>query len=245
MSEELIQNISVDCVVFGFNPEEKSLSLLLIERKLEALELYDININDHKLTGFHVQKKETLDEAASRVMRDLTGLDNIFKKQFKIFGDPDRINKPHDVLWIKSQNLDSRSLTVAYSFLIPVNAVDLEGKQFNPKWFPINEIPTLAFDHKQIVDEAYADLKKKALHDPMIFELLPEKFTLNELQDLYETVLGLELDSRNFRRKVLTKKYIVKLTEKRVGQTKKPSQLFTFNLEIFEKLSEENRLINL
>ena len=245
MSGELIQNISVDCVVFGFNPEEKSLSLLLIERKLEALELYDININDHKLTGFHVLKSETLDEAASRVMKDLTGLDNIFKKQFKIFGDPDRINKPHDVLWMKSQNLDPRSLTVAYSFLIPVSAVNLEGKQFNPKWFNINDIPPLAFDHKQITDEAYADLKKKALHDPMIFELLPEKFTLNELQDLYETVLGLELDSRNFRRKVLTKKYIVKLTEKRVGQTKKPSQLFTFNLEIFEKLSEENRLINL
>jgi len=245
MTSKLIPNISVDCVVFGFNPEEKLLKLLLIERKLEALEPYDININDFKLTGFHVEKSETLEEAASRVMRDLTGLENIYKKQFKIFGDPNRINKPHDLLWMKSQNLDARSLTVAFSFLIPENAINLEGKMFNPKWFPINNLPKMAFDHDQIAGEAYLDLKKKALHDPMVFELLAEKFTLNELQDLYETILGFELDSRNFRRKVLTKKYIVKLTEKRVGQTKKPSQLFSFDQKIFDAISEENRLINI
>jgi 8-oxo-dGTP diphosphatase len=101
------------------------------------------------------------------------------------------------------------------------------------------------FDHKDIINEAYADLKEKALYKPIIFELLPDKFTFNELQDTYESILGNEMDNRNFRRKLLTKKYIIALDEKQVGVSKRPSQLFMFSKDVYQKIYKESYLINI
>jgi len=241
---EIIPNISVDCVVFGFDVDTKSISVLLIERCLKEKRTNNFIINDHVLTGYHVLINETLDETASRVLKELTGLTNQYKKQFKVFGNPNRLMNEKDIVWAKSENFNLRTLTVAYYFLLPTSEVGLENVKKNAKWFPVNNLPELGFDHKEIIKEAYEDLKIKSLHSPIIFELLPDKFTIKELQDIYESVLGIKIDNRNFRRKVLKKKYIIPLDEKQLGVSKKPSQLFMFSKDIYLKIDKKGYLIN-
>ena len=243
MKNKIIPNISVDCVVFGFDILLKSLNVLLIERKLESDN--KLIIDDYKLTGYHVFENETLGESASRVMKELTGLDKLFKKQFRAYGSPDRLTRPKDIIWAESENFNLRTLTVAYYFLIPINDVNLNNRKYNPQWFPINDLPELGFDHKQIIEEAHNDLKDKLLHEPLIFKLLPDKFTINELQNLYEAILGIEIDNRNFRKKVINKKYIIALDEKKVGNSKKPARLYMFSKDIYEKIFTKNYLVNI
>ena len=109
----------------------------------------------------------------------------------------------------------------------------------------MNELPKLGFDHHQIIVEAYEDLKIKCLQDPIIFELLPDKFTINEVQDVYQSILGIEIDNRNFRRKLINKKYIVPLDEKQIGVSKKPAQLYMFSKDIYTKMFQKNYLISI
>lgn len=244
MSAKIIQNISVDCVVFGYNISSKSLNVLLIERKLTSKKTKELLVDDYRLTGYHIFENENLDHSASRVMKDLTGLDNIYKKQFKTYGSPNRLMNPKDILWAESENFNLRTLTIAYYFLVSTDEINLGNKKYNPKWFPVNKLPELGFDHKQIIEEAHEDLKLKSLHEPLIFSLLPDKFTINELQNLYQAVLGIEIDNRNFRRKVINKKYVIALDEKQKGVSKKPAQLYMFSQVIYKKIDEKNYLIN-
>lgn len=245
MKPKIIPNISVDCVVFGFDVNTKSLNVLLLERYLESAESHETLVNDYVLTGYHTLENETIDETASRVLRELTGLDNLYKKQFKVFGDPNRLMNEKDVIWAKSENFNQRTITIAYYFLVKTHEVNLENNQHKPQWFPINNLPELGFDHRKIINEAYADLKAKSLYQPIIFELLPDKFTIKELQDVYECILGVEIDNRNFRRKLLTKKYLIELDEKQVGVSKKPSKLFMFSKDIYQKIYKESYLISI
>lgn len=245
MIPKIIPNISVDCVVFGFDYKTKSLNILLIERFLKSEETNETLVNDYVLTGYHTLENETLDQTASRVLKELTGLDNLYKKQFKVFGDPNRLMNYRDIIWAKSQNFNQRTITIAYYFLLQTHEVHLENNLHKPQWFPIKNLPELGFDHESIINEAYADLKEKSLYQPIVFELLPDKFTIKELQDTYESILGTEIDNRNFRRKLIAKKYIIKLEEKQVGISKKPSHLFMFNKEIYQKMYKENYLINI
>lgn len=245
MMPQIIPNISVDCVVFGFDVNTKSLNVLLIKRYLESKENQEPLVNDYVLTGYHTFENETIDETATRVLKELTGLDNVYKKQFKVFGDPNRLMNEKDVIWAKNENFNQRTITIAYYFLVKTQEVSLENKQHNPQWFPVNNLPELGFDHRDIINEAYADLKEKALYKPIIFELLPDKFTFNELQDTYESILGNEIDNRNLRRKLLTKKYIIELDEKQVGVSKRPSQLFMFSKDVYQKIYKETYLINI
>ena len=245
MKPKIIPNISVDCVVFGFDVNAKSLNVLLLERYLESEESHETLVNDYVLTGYHTLENETIDETASRVLRELTGLDNLYKKQFKVFGDPNRLMNEKDVIWAKSENFNQRTITIAYYFLVKTHEVNLENNQHKPQWFPINNLPELGFDHRKIINEAYADLKAKSLYQPIIFELLPDKFTIKELQDVYECILGVEIDNRNFRRKLLTKKYLIELDEKQVGVSKKPSKLFMFSKDIYQKIYKESYLISI
>ncbi|MNE37139.1 hypothetical protein D3C80_1309790 [compost metagenome] len=178
-------------------------------------------------------------------MRELTGLDNLYKKQFKVFGDPNRLMNEKDIIWAKNENFNQRTITIAYYFLVKTNEVNLEKNKHKPQWFPINNLPELGFDHRTIINEAYADLKAKSLYQPIIFELLPDKFTIKDLQDVYECILGVEIDNRNFRRKLLTKKYLIELDEKQVGVSKKPSKLFMFSKDIYQKIYKESYLISI
>jgi hypothetical protein len=245
MEIKKISNLSVDCVVFGYDTDTKSLNVLLIKRYLESKSGDEVLVDDYVLTGYHVYENETLDESASRVLEELTGLTNIYKKQFKAFGDPDRLLNPKDLIWIKNEVFNLRTITIAYYFLLKTEDVTLKNNVYKPKWFSINDLPDLGFDHHQIIVEAYEDLKTKCLQEPIIFELLPDKFTINDVQDAYQSILGIEIDNRNFRRKLINKKYIVSLDEKQVGVSKKPAQLYMFSKDIYNKMFQKNYLISI
>ena len=118
MTSKEILNISVDCVVFGYDLNTKALNVLLIKRYLESEDKKQILVNDHVLTGYHVLENETLDQSATRVLKELTGLTNLYKKQFKAFGNPDRLTNETDLIWIKDQKFDQRTVTIAYYFLL-------------------------------------------------------------------------------------------------------------------------------
>ncbi|MCK0156801.1 NUDIX hydrolase [Cellulophaga sp. F20128] len=245
MKVEKIPNLSVDCVVFGYDTTTKSLNVLVMKRYLESDTGGEVLVDDYVLTGYHVYEKETLDASATRVLKELTGLTNQYKKQFKAFGDPDRLTGAKDLPWIKKEGFDARTITIAYYFLLKTEDVDLKNNSIQKKWFPVKDLPELGFDHKQIILEAYEDLKIKCLAEPVIFELLPDKFTINEVQDLYQSILGIEFDNRNFRRKVINKKYIIAIDEKQVGVSKKPSQLYMFSKDIYKKMFQKNYLISI
>ncbi|ADY30697.1 MULTISPECIES: NUDIX hydrolase [Cellulophaga] len=243
MEQKKILNISVDCVVFGFDTITKSLNVLLIKRYLEKNK--EVLVDDYVLTGYHVYENETLDQTATRVLEELTGLKNQYKKQFKAFGDPDRLMNEKDLVWIKNEEFNLRTITIAYYFLLKTDDVDLNKNKYNAKWFPVSNLPEVGFDHKNIILEAYEDLKVKCLSEPIIFKLLPDKFTINEVQDLYQSILCIEIDNRNFRRKLINKKYIIALDEKQVGVSKKPAQLYMFSKDIYDKMFQKNYLISI
>lgn len=245
MKPKEILNLSVDCVVFGYDTNTKSLNVLLIKRYLESEDNSEILVDDYVLTGYHVYRDETLDKAATRVLKELTGLTDLYKKQFKAFGNPDRLTNPKDLLWIKNAKFDKRTVTIAYYFLLKTEDVDLENNKYDAKWFPVSDLPELGFDHQKIINEAYEDLKIKCLAEPIIFELLPDKFTINEVQDAYQSILGIAIDNRNFRRKLINKKYIIPLDEKQFGVSKKPAKLYMFSKDVYEKMFRKNYLINI
>ncbi|WP_340833311.1 NUDIX hydrolase [Polaribacter sejongensis] len=245
MNNKKISNISVDCVVFGYDTDTKSLNVLLIKRYLESKSDNKVLVDDYVLTGYHVYEDETLDDSASRVLKELTGLTNLYKKQFRAFGDPNRLTNEKDLLWIQNEEFNLRTITIAYYFLLKTEDVAIENNKYKAQWFSINDLPELGFDHKQIILEAYEDLKTKCLQEPIIFELLPDKFTINDVQDLYQSILAIEIDNRNFRRKLINKKYLVPLDEKQVGVSKKPAQLYMFSKDIYNKMFQKNYLINI
>ncbi|MUH34268.1 NUDIX hydrolase [Zobellia amurskyensis] len=245
MGPKEISNISVDCVVFGYDIKRKSLNILLIKRYLESETGSSVLVDDYVLTGYHVYEHETLDEASSRVLNKLTGLTNLYKKQFKAFGAPDRLMGEADQIWVKKKQFSPRTFTIAYYFLLKTEDVTLEGNANKAKWFPIEELPRLGFDHEKIIKEAHEDLKVKCLSEPITFELLPVKFTINDVQDLYQSILGIEIDNRNFRRKLINKKYIIALGEKQTGVSKKPAQLYMFSKDVYDKVFNKNYLISI
>lgn len=236
---KIISNISVDCVVFGFDFNQ--LNVLLVERKLEDEKSNAILIDDWTLTGYHIFEDENFDTAAARILKKLTGLDNIYLEQFYAFGGVTRVNSPKDKLWLENQHegFSERIVTVGYFSLIDNTSINLSMKERNVKWFPITEMPELGFDHQEILNKALAKLRGKLRSEPIGFELLPEKFSISHLQKLYESILGTNLDRRNFRKKVLQMKYIVPLDEKQQGVKHKAAQLFIFNKAEYERTKKE------
>ena len=233
----ILPNISVDCVIFGFDFEK--LNILLVERKLidekTSIEL----INDLTLVGYHIFNDENLDNAATRILKDTTGLENIYLEQFHTFGDLNRVTNPIDQLWINSigEEFNDRIITVGYFSLIDNTKVTLVNTNRNIDWYPVYQLNklTLAFDHRQIINKALEALRKKMRLEPIAFKLLPEKFTLTQLQKLYEEVMRIKLDKRNFRKKIAQMPYVVPLIEKQKGVAHKPAQLFKFSKKVFEK----------
>ncbi|GAF03947.1 NUDIX hydrolase [Saccharicrinis fermentans] len=200
-------------------------------------------VDDWVVTGHHIFKSETLDEAADRIFSEISGFNDVYKIQFRTYGNPSRIQSDKDLLWVRSRGGNPRTMTVAYYFLIPMDRFEL--KQNTLKWFSIKSLPKLGFDHRQLIEDAYSDLQQKVMVEPVIFDLLREKFTLNELQVAFELVLNIKIDNRNFRKKALSKSYIVPLEEKRLGVSKKPAKLYMFSKDVYDKLSGEGYIINI
>ncbi len=235
----LSPNFSIDCVVFGFDSE--TLKVLLVERTLVDDKTGNVLIDDYTLIGNHVFNDEDLDEAANRVLFDLTGFQNIYLEQFGTFGHPERLSKTKDKLWLESIRLnpENRVITTAYYSLLNINEVKIRAGERKLIWHPVNEPADLAYDHKEIISLALEAVRTKIRTNPIGFELLPTKFTLSQLQKLYEEVLGVTYDKRNFRKKISRMNYLVPLNEKQKGVAHKPAQLFMFSKDVYEKTKKE------
>jgi hypothetical protein len=223
--------------VFGFDFEK--LNVLLVERELKDEKTGKMLISDHTLTGYHIFEDEDLDSAASRILKGLTGLDNIFLEQFGAFGQLDRVSSEKDTLWLNyiNKGFADRVVTVGYLALIDNTKVTLRLKDRNVEWFPIAKVRDMemAFDHKYLFYTALEALKRKVKVEPIAFELLPDYFTLSQLQKLYEALLGTSFDKRNFRKKVTQMHYVIPLKKKQQGVAHKPAQYYLFSREVYEK----------
>ncbi len=232
--KRLHTSISVDCVIFGFDFE--NLNVLLVERKLEDPVTKKPVISDYTLTGNHVFVNEELEDAASRVLFNLTGLKDIYLEQFATFASPDRLIREKDKLWRDTMKLtEKRVVSVGYYSLVDCNKVNIVEKDRKVIWHPVDKKIDLAFDHQEILDKALVVLRDKLRNEPVGFELLPRKFTLSQLQRLYEVIFDAELDKRNFRKKISKLKYFEPLNEKQKGVAHKPARFYSFNKKAYEK----------
>ena len=232
---ELNPRISVDCVIFGFDLNQ--LKVLVIERSIS-----DSDKQILTLPGDLIYEGENLDIAANRVLFELTGLQTIFLEQVGAFGDIDRLNKESDKKWLRAvrEEPEARVITVAYFSLVNIHEYAPQASSFakSAAWIPLDEIDELAFDHSDILQTALKKLKNKIRIQPVGFNLLPDKFTLSQLQKLYEAILGRELDKRNFRRKMLKLQLVEMLEERQEKVPHKPSQYFKFSETNYNKLIE-------
>ncbi|WP_445731442.1 NUDIX hydrolase [Mariniflexile sp.] len=206
--------LAVDCIIFGFN--DNRLELLLIHRGFEP------EIGKWSLIGEFIGNDEDLDDAANRVLYDLSGLQNIYMEQVKTFGKANR-------------DSSGRVVSTTYSAMILKSEYNEEQvSKYNAKWFPIDELPELVFDHKDMVDSAIKRLRRRVRNSPIAFNLLPAKFTLPQLQALYEGILDEVIDKRNFRRKVSQMEYLVKLNEKDMSESRKGAYFYRFDEALYQ-----------
>jgi 8-oxo-dGTP diphosphatase len=211
---------TVDNVIFGF--DDSDLKVLLINRGTEPYN------NMWALPGDFIFPNEGLDAAANRVLEELTSIKRLYLEQVRTFGAVNR----HPL---------GRVITVAYFSLVKIDRINLAASSFaqQVKWVPISEVRALAFDHNEILDACFYALKQRVRVRPVGFELLPPKFTLTELQHLYEAILEAELDKRNFRKKILSMDFIVDLQESQEGVAHRPARLYEFNKEKYERFVSE------
>ena len=206
---------AVDCIVFGFSGGE--LNLLLLKRK------FDPGKGEWSLMGGFVQEGESIDDAAKRVLFELTGLTNVFMEQVGVFGKVER-------------DPGERVISTAYYALININEYDRQlVESHNAHWININELPPLLFDHEQMVSRAQTVMKVQAALQPTCFSLLPEYFTLTQLQSLYEAINGEPLDKRNFRKRVAEMNYIEKTRLIDKTTSRRGASLYKLNEENYKK----------
>ena len=208
-------HVAIDCIIFGFN--EGELNLLLLKRNFQPA------MGEWSLMGGFVQENESIDDAAKRVLHELTGLDNIYMEQVGSFGAIDR--DPGD-----------RVISIAYYALININGYDKElVQQHNASWININDLPDLIFDHPQMVEQARSLMQQKASVEPIVFNLLPDLFTLSQLQSLYEAIYGETIDKRNFRKRIADMDYIEKTDKIDKTGSKRGAALYRFNAKAYRK----------
>jgi len=193
--------VAVDCIIFGFDGQD--LKLLLIQRGFEPQK------GKWSLMGGFIQPNETFDDATARVLKQLTGLEGVYMEQLFAFGEP-------------SRDPVERTISIAYFALVDIHKYEKQiSDDFHAEWFLLNKIPRLIFDHEKMVGLAKEKLRYKAAFHPILFELLPEKFTLPQLRNLYEGIYNAELDKRNFIRKIRSTRLLVKQKEKEKESSKK------------------------
>ena len=218
--DDIIDALSIDCLVFGL--EKDQLEILLVKHA------EGISKGRWALPGGWIKYNESLNDAASRILTQLTGISNIYLEQIKAFGRVDRYPT-------------KRVITVAYFALV-------NAKKYKPqagftaseaKWFNVKKVPSLPYDHSEIFDFSFGYLKHKVQHEPIGFNLLPKKFTLLQLQKLYEAILGRQLDKPNFRRKLMNMNLLVPCEEKQKDVAHRAASLYRFDKKVYDKLIEQ------
>jgi ADP-ribose pyrophosphatase YjhB (NUDIX family) len=208
--------VAVDCIVFGYDILEKEIKLLLIKRSFQPA------MGKWSLAGGFVKENESLDEAASRILFQLTGLRDVYMEQSFTYGGIHR-------------DPGARVISTSYSALIKIQDIDRKLKELNgAQWQSLARLPHLIFDHREMVDRALNVLQMQVKVKPVGFALLPEKFTLVQLQNLYEAIYQREIDKRNFRKKILSMNLLEKLDEKERETSKKGAFYYKFNEERYE-----------
>ncbi len=214
-----VQNInrialSVDCVIFGF--DENKLKVLLIRSDLKKYH------DKWSLLGDLIDVAEDLDEAAYRVLKERTGLKDVYLEQVHTFGKPNR----HPA---------GRVVTIAYCSLINVQHHKLIKNDNELHWHDVDSVKDLAFDHQLIFETCYERLQKRIQEHPLGFNLLPKKFSLRELQNLYEAILNTKMDRRNFRKKFFSMDFLIDTDEIEQDVPHRPGKLYKFNFDKYEK----------
>ncbi|SHE43180.1 NUDIX hydrolase [Pedobacter caeni] len=208
-SEQTRVLVAVDCIIFGFDGEQ--LKILLIKRGFEPAK------DQWSLMGGFVEANENLYGAAERILHQLTGLKDLYLEQLKAYGSPER-----DPI--------ERTISVAYFALIDINKYKTQiSDRYHAEWFLINDAPSLIFDHDLMVEEAKKRIRYKAALHPILFELLPKKFTIPQLQNLYEQVYNTKIDNRNFIRKVNSTDLLIKLSDKDKSSSKRGAFYYTLD----------------
>jgi ADP-ribose pyrophosphatase YjhB (NUDIX family) len=208
--------VATDCIIFGFDAGK--LKLLIFKRRVKPF------IGAWSLIGSFVNLDENVKEAANRVLAEITGLKNVFMEELKSYGKADR-------------DPGFRCISIGQYALIRIEDYDKElVEKHGAQWYDLDEIPNLVLDHNQMVQDALGRLKRKARYQPIGFELLPEKFTIPQLQQLYEAIYQKELDARNFRKKVLSYNVLIKLEEKDKLSSKRGAFLYQFDDIKYQKL---------
>ena len=203
--------VSVDCVLFGY--EDKQLKVLLIKSDLKEFEgLYS-------LLGDLVKPDEDLDDAPYRVLKERTGFDDVYLEQVHTFGSV-------------SRHPSGRVISTAYYSLVDIKNHQLSLTDNELHWHVVNELDKMAFDHKVILNTCLNQLREQIMEHPIVFNLLPEKFSLRELQDLYEAILGVELDRRNFRKRITLKNWLVDLNEMEMDVPHRPGKLYKLRSQL-------------
>ena len=238
--KQFLHHLSIDCVIFGYH--ERQLKVLLLKWK---------NSNNWSLPGGFIKLDETLEEAASRILTERTGLSQLFLQQFYTFGEPKRSERnASDIallesIWKRSVPKDhwllKRTVSIGYYAVTEYSQVNPQPDFISDEctWHDVNSIPKLVFDHNLIVEEALKALRVQINLQPIGYNLLPKKFTLPEIHDLYETILGKALDRRNFPKKLLSLGIIKKLEEqKSIGAHRSP-YLYKFDKRRYDKALKE------
>lgn len=211
-------SVTTDCVIFGFDGIK--LKVLLVQRGIEPYK------DRWAFPGGFLKMDEYAEEGALRELREETGLQRAYLQQFHTFSAPDR--DPRE-----------RVITIAYYALVKLQEVKGADDAADARWFALDEIPPLAFDHDLILDTAWKALRCQIYFEPIGFELLPEKFTIRELQNLYEAILDVHFDRRNFYNKMKRLGILVQLEERALSSTKKEAYLFKFNAERYDELKQK------
>ena len=237
--KEYLPHMSIDSVIFGYHQQQ--LKILLLKWK---------GYEGWGLPGGFIRRREPLSEAGHRILRERTGLSDLFLHQFQVFGDsPYRVRErsPQEFrerfgLEVKDDNwLFERTIAIGYFALVDYSKVKVQTDFFTMDyhWWDVNDVPNLLFDHNEVVEKALATLRLQIYHQPIGYSLLPEKFTVPEIHSLYQTILGKELDQRNFVKKMVTLGLIKKLEERRnIGPHRAP-YLYQFDKETYEEALKE------
>ena len=208
--------VATDCIIFGF--DKGKLKLLIFKRRIEP------RSGEWSLIGSFVKLNEDVSHAAQRVLAEFTGLENVFMEQLQTYGAADR-------------DPGYRCISIAQYALMRIDDSDKDlVEKHGAHWYDIDKKPTLVLDHDQMVADAMESLKRKARYQPIGFELLPEKFTIPQLQQLYEAIYQKELDARNFRKKVLSHNVLIKLDEKDKSSSRRGAFLYRFDYKTYKKL---------
>ncbi|MFL1013438.1 NUDIX hydrolase [Flavisericum labens] len=217
--------LAVDCIIFGFDDDD--LKVLLIQRDFEPEK------GKWSLMGGFLKQSETLDDAAARILYRLTGMRDIYMEQLYSFSDIDR---------------DPVERTISTSYYAIVNIENQNEKLVeghNAKWFSLSKVPSLIFDHDAMLDKAIKRLRRRTSINPIGFELLPEKFTMRQLQKLYEAILDKKLDKRNFVNKIRSMDILIKLDEKDMTSSTKGSFLHMFDQDKYNEKHDNNFYLKL